>query len=148
EIKSQQVLAPAANVIGPRNVPIKLRRSPREEIVQGIEEILSAVDAGQGSVALSSLIEHAHLQGVASSRNSQVVRYLPDVMSKAPGIALACAILGNPDPAKRDQAQLRTRDKEQVGLHVKQGHTVLVAVGPVKTEAGYVEDSRRKNLCL
>src|SRR6266581_4478375 len=60
EIKSQQALAPAPNVIAPGNVRIKLRRSCSEEIVQGVEEILPAVDAGEGGVALGSLKEHSH----------------------------------------------------------------------------------------
>src|SRR5437867_11794718 len=60
EIKSQQALAPAPNVIAPGNVRMKLRRSCSEEIVQGVEEILPAVDAGKGGVALGSLKEHPH----------------------------------------------------------------------------------------
>src|SRR5439155_26836142 len=83
---------------------------------------------------------------MAAPRYGQVVRYLPDVMSKPPGKALACAILGNPDPAKSHQAQLLAGDKEQLGLHVKQGPAELVAIGPVKTKARCIEHARRENL--
>src|SRR5207247_11259749 len=82
---------------------------------------------------------------MAPARHRQVVGHLPDIMSKAPGIALACAILGYPDPAKSHQTQLLTRDKEQLGLHVKQGPAELVAIGAVKSEAGCVENSGREN---
>src|SRR3989442_2619038 len=67
-------------------------------------------------------------------------------MSKPPRIALARAVLGYPDPAKINQAQLLTRNKEQVGLHVKQGPAELVAIGAVKSESGCIENSGRKNL--
>ena len=60
EIESQQALTPAPNIIAPGDVRIKLRRSCSEEIVQGVEEILPAVDAGEGGVALGSLKEHPH----------------------------------------------------------------------------------------
>src|SRR5437867_7404555 len=82
---------------------------------------------------------------MAPARHRQVVGHLPDIMSKAPGIALACAILGYPDPAKSHQTQLLTRDKEQVWLHVKQGPAELVAVGAVEPEAGCVENPGREN---
>src|SRR5213594_2336220 len=82
---------------------------------------------------------------MAPARHRQVVGHLPDIMSKAPWIALACAILGYPDPAKSHQPQLLTRDKERVGLHVKQGPAELVAIGAVKSEAGCVENPRREN---
>src|SRR5262249_58824871 len=61
EIKSEQVLAPAPNVIGPGDVSIKLVNSRSEKILQGLEEILPPVDAGQSGVALGSLEEHPHL---------------------------------------------------------------------------------------
>src|SRR5213594_408991 len=82
---------------------------------------------------------------MAPARDCQVVRHLPDVMAKSPGIALACAILGNPDPAKSQQTQWLTRDKEQAGLHVKQGPAELVAIGAVKSEGRCVENPRREN---
>src|SRR5229473_1743 len=82
---------------------------------------------------------------MAPSRDCQVVRRLPDIMSKAPRIALASAKLGDSDPAKSNQAQLLTGDKEQAGLHVKQGMTDLVAIRPVVTEAGDIENSWREN---
>src|SRR5262245_40716710 len=145
EIESEQVLAPAPNIIASGDVSIELCGSCSQEIVQGIEKILSAIDSGQGGVALGSFVQHPHFQRMAPPRDRQVVRHLPDVMSKAPGKALACAILRNTDRAKRYQAQLLTWNKKQVGVHVKQGPTELVAIGTVKTEAGRVQNSGRKN---
>src|SRR5438093_3398187 len=83
---------------------------------------------------------------MAPPRDGQVVCHLPDVMSKTPGKAVACAIPGNPDPPKSHQTQLLPGDKEQLGRHVKQRPTELVAIGPVKTEAHNIEDSGRENL--
>ena len=106
EIKSEQVLAPAPDVIAGGDVSVELSSPCSKKIVQRIEEILPAVDTGQGPVALGSLIEHPHLERMASPRDRQVVGCLPDVMSKASRKSLACAIFGNPDRAKSNQAQL------------------------------------------
>src|SRR5712691_5679857 len=146
EIESEQVLAPAPNVVAGGDVSIKLRRSCSEEIVQRVKEILPAVDPGQGGVALGSVIEHPHFQGMAPPRDHQVIRELPDVVSKSPGIALESGILVNPATPKSNQAQLLTRDKEQLGRHLKQGPSELVAIGAVKTGANRIEDSGRENL--
>src|SRR3989442_14507697 len=94
------------DVIRVGNVPVNPNSPSSKKIVQLIEKILPAVDTGQGRVALGSLIEHPHLERMASPRDRQVVGHLPDVMSKAARKSLACAILGNPDRAKSHQAQL------------------------------------------
>src|SRR5207237_9816698 len=76
EIKSEQVLAPAPNVIAVGDVSIELGSPCSKKIVQRIEEILPAVNTRQGAIALGSIIAHPHLQRIAHPRDGQVTVHL------------------------------------------------------------------------